>query len=312
MNAVPFNYESNIVGEVVINSQNIRGSGGVYAPRLHFPCTFKFKVYGETDLIFTTLTGNMTIGGEKLCDSIPHTCNRVVRSQYGEQTDMPLLEFALNPRVIERIEQRRRKDIEIHLELKLGVLAFGPPIAFPPKPDAPLRVSNGGTIQIQYSLTIPQSIWTDNVLPGLGHGLIRLVELPAITATSSEAFKKPFAALDQAHHQLKLGNYDEAAGKCRIALEPFWEMVEETKGGKTRDVPRLRKSWEKTLGKPTYDWLQKVLIEIKRATNRSHHSTQAHFDRLGAEMLITVTTVVVGYAARELENSLPKPTEIVG
>jgi hypothetical protein len=308
MNAVNFNYESNIVGEVSFNPQNVRGSGGAYSPRLHFPCAFKFKVYGETDLIFTTLASNMTIGGEKLCDSILHTFNRVVRPQYGEQADMPVLEFALNPSVIERIEQRRRKDVEMQLELKLGVLAFGPPIAFPPKPDAPSRISNGGTIQIQYSLTIPQSIWISNVLPGLGYGLIRLVELPLITATSSEAFKKSFTALDQAHHQLKLGYYDEAAGKCRIALEPFWEMVEETKGGKTRDIPRLRKSWEKAIGKPTYDWLQKVLGEIKRATNRSHHSTQAHFDRLGAEMLITVTTVVVGYAARELENSPPKTT----
>jgi len=108
-----------------------------------------------------------------------------------------------------------------------------------------------------------------------------------------------FKALQQAQELHKIGLYDEAVGKCRVALDKFFEHEEKTgDDNKIRRVPILAKSWEKKLGKCTYDWLNNSLAVLKEAANKSHHSPNAHYDQFDSQMIIAITTTLVAYAAR--------------
>jgi len=107
--------------------------------------------------------------------------------------------------------------------------------------------------------------------------------------------------LEKAQKRLAEGDWQDAIRDCRLALEPFFEKKEVIgPDGKTRDVPILKRSWETRLGNATYDWLNASFGAIKDPGNRATHTIGA-FDEITAQMLLTVTTALVAYAARALK-----------
>ena len=285
---------------------SINGIGGSIFPRLVFQV--KLHVSDEVswhlrDQIqawsFGTLTGELLVGGyEKVGDIRTCSLNNMRLGNLNYPTDLYVnIEIPLDTKRIEWLEQRRAgKSFEAKISIDLQVQSFGFSRHTPQFPSGLMDVSS---IRGEIPFIVPDTQWRERVLPGLGYGKVIVVELPAVSLESCAALEHSFKALENAQKQFSLGLYDETAGSCRVALDQFFEQADKGDGsGKT--VPKLKKSWEPRLGAATHQWLDAALGAIKDATNKPHHSPHNHFDRLGAQMLLMITTALVSYAAQQL------------
>ena len=82
------------------------------------------------------------------------------------------------------------------------------------------------------------------------------------------ALDHSFKALKQAEEKHRLGFYDDAAGKCRLAIEPFFDHEPAANHPESRKIPVPKKHWETKLGKATYDWLKARLARSKMRPTR--------------------------------------------
>ncbi len=89
----------------------------------------------------------------------------------------------------------------------------------------------------------------------------------------------------------------------RVFFDP--EAVDPTHP-QSRTTPVLKKGWETKLGKATYDWLNGTFGAIKDASNRPHHSPNAHYSQFDSQMILAITTAVVAYAARATDSEEKK------
>lgn len=292
--------------EASFNVENIQGIGGSLLPRLYFQVKLKIDDEHGSRLrekiqawSFTTLTGELVVGNcEKIADIKTCSLNGIRLATQNYPTDLLLnIEIPLDARRIEWLEQRRAgKSFGALLRIELLVQCFG-------SNQHTLEFSSGlmevSSIRGDIPFIVPDTQWREKVLSGLGYGKVMVVELPAISLASCAALEHSFKALENAQKQFSLGLYDETAGSCRVALDQFFESADKGDGsGKT--VPKLKKSWEPRLGAATHQWLDDALGAIKDSTNKPHHSPHNHFDRLGAQMLLMVTTALVSYAAQQL------------
>jgi hypothetical protein len=211
------------------------------------------------------------------------------------------LEFPLDPFRLDFLE-RSRKNGDLKIRLDFTVLADE--LAAIGKTTG----NNAATIwglkeHTQVYLPVPfvisQKVWLERVLEPTGYGRVHVIELPAIAIETCAALTQSFQALRQAEEHFKLGLYDDAAGKCRMALDPLCEQIDRPDG--SGKMPKLKKSWETMLGQATYTWLDSSLNSVRWATNPVHHSPTARFGRFETQMLLSVTIAVISYAARELE-----------
>ena len=205
--------------------------------------------------------------------------------------------------VINRL--RKGGDVKMRLDFELMIDELFPLV----DTKSPLRNIAWGflysqVVPRQMSLTILRSEWTDRVLAGTGFGKTYLLELPTIPLAKCKAVKASFDALQEAQKLEGEGYYNEAVAKCRIALEPFFEMVDKPDGaGRNMKVPALKASWELRLGKATYDWLNASLVAVKGAANKSHHLSSSSFEQTEAQMLLIVTSALVAYAIKTQPES---------
>jgi hypothetical protein len=293
--------------EAHINVENVQGLGSSVLPRIYFQVKlsiseevsshFRGKVQAWS---FGMLTGELFVGShEKIADIRPYSVNQIRLGSQDYATEAYLnIEIPLDAERIEWLEQKRAgKSFEAKLHIDLQVHSFGANQHTPEFPCGLLGVSN---IQGDIAFTVPDTQWRERVLPGLGYGKVLVVELPAIGMNSCAALDHSFKALKKAQHQFSLGLYDETAGSCRVALDQFFEQVPKEEGS-DKTIPKLKKSWETKLGSVTHRWLDECLIAIKEPANKPHHSPNNHFDRLGAQMLMMITTALVSYAAQQLD-----------
>jgi len=289
--------------EARIEGNNVQSNGGVLYPRLIIPLKLDVKGMAKKykDDIYAVqlgdVHGELIVGGQKISDCISYQLNQLV---YDFDHDQHVyLEFPLNAQTLEWIEQQRQGSMQGLVRIKISCLSLGKERGAPDEPKPPVAFRDASIISGEIPFTIPDTQWREKVLPGLGYGKVIAIELPAVPIESIQAMEHSYKALEQAQKQFQLGHYDEAVGKCRVALEPFFEMVEKD-SEPSKKIPKLKKSWETKLGESTYRWLDESLGAIKVAANKPHHSPNVHFDRLGAQMLIMVTTALISYAAREL------------
>ena len=291
--------------EASVNLDSFSGAGAVVCPRLHFQV--KLTINEETgrnlsglvqSLSFGVLTGEVVIGSEKVADIRSYSLNSKRLGVQDYPTSEYLnIEIPLDARKIEWLEQQRAgKSFEAKLRINLQVQIFG---QNPHTPNFPCGLLDVVSVSGEIPFVVPDTQWRERVLPELGYGKVIVVELPAVSLESCAALAHSFKALENAQKQFSLGMYDETAGSCRVALDQFFEPAPKGDGsGKT--IPKLKKSWETRLGAATYQWLDAALGAIKDATNKPHHSPHNHFDRLGAQMLLMITTALVSYAGQQL------------
>jgi hypothetical protein len=300
--------------ELDIDISRLFGSGDADYPHLlwQLEITLRGPAGPHVDYAFRSAAAQLYLApGPKIADARPVSLQRVI---HGEQayagTELLNLEFPLDARRTEAIErQRQGGSLQLRLDVQLQLDEF----AWLQANEALKRPSVWGlkrqdVMMLQETVQIPQSDWITRVLPGLGYGKVHVLEFPAAPIDGCAALDQSFEALKQAEEKHRLGFYDDAAGKCRLAIEPFFDYEPVDAGhSESRRVPVLKKHWEAKLGKATYDWLKATLGSIKEASNLPHHSPNEHYSQMDSQMILAVTTAVVAYIARTMRPEDVKP-----
>ncbi|WP_442891312.1 hypothetical protein [Congregicoccus parvus] len=297
-----------------IDESQVYGSGGHVAPVLHLQVLLDGR-YGAIQpnegIRFVRMSGRLFITphGQEVIVSRFATVNLLVRWDLAASTEHRVyLEFPLNGAMVCALEKLRDGgDLRLKLKLEMETERLRALETIPQQGFLPQHV--WGLVEhlnqsLESELVFSQKAWTERVLAQIGHGRVHLIELPAVPVEETADIAHSFEALKQAQRDHREGRFDDAVGKCRVALEPFFESVEiPADGGKTRRVPQLKTSWQTKLGAATYTWLNSALIGIKDATNKPHHSPNRHYDQFESQMIQAITTTLIAYAARN-----PEPT----
>jgi hypothetical protein len=297
-----------IAVDCTIEENAIIGTGRAELPILAFPLTFHvtypFKEAGygfELRELRCRVSPN---DGAYLAWTMPIPIQKALVTgefrelkQHSIHVEIPLDRIRLA--TLER--ERKGGDLRLRLDFELFADELfevaRAPVGYP----SPVwGIKDRHCLHLKAHVVIPRSAWVQNVLPQTGYGKILIIELPAVPIEKCAALKAACDALLQAQELYKNGFYHDAVGKCRLALDPFFETVEKIMPeGDKRRVPILKSSWEDRLGKATYIWLNEAFLALKKPMNEVHHpSSSPQFDQLDAQMLLAVTTAVVAYAAQ--------------
>lgn len=223
------------------------------------------------------------------------------------------LEIPLDQRKLSTIESwRQGNDCKLRLDLELfvdemrqvgGHEFHGRTIPY-------LALMESRRLQRSYEFVVNKSHWGERVLPGLGFGKTHIIELPTTPLESVARFAKAFSALQQAQIFHREGRYGETAGKVRLALEQLTEPEEYTdEKGVRRTRPVLKRAWQTRLGEATYTWINESIKTLKRPANDAVHGSRDNFSQFEAQMLITVATTVIAYAAQHNLDGDPSEGE---
>lgn len=279
------------------------GSGGDTYPRLMVP--LKLHVYPHniplTDYVYTDISAQLlTNPGHKIADSLHLRLQRIQRGIHPYTFDQQLtLEFLLDSKRISHLEQLRKGgNLSLNIDVQLQVEKHSVIEAEKNRP-AVWGLQYLHQLSLSSSITFPQGDWVSRVLPNIGYGKIHVFEIPAIPLENNLESQKCFEALKQAQERHLVGLYDDAVGKCRIALDPYFDYVAlDPTQSTSQKIPILKKHWETTLGTATYTWLNEVFKGLKQATNLPHHVPTAHFSQMDSLMIQSITIAVLSYAAR--------------
>lgn len=297
-NAVDFTIEENA----------IIGTGRAELPILAFPLTFHVTYpFKEAGFAFELRELRCRVSpndGAYLAWTMPIPIQRArVTGEFRELKEHFIhVEIPLDRIRLATLERERKGgDLRLRLDFEL----FADELAEVKKiqvgyPSTVWGMKDHHCLVARVPVVIPRTVWVQNVLPQTGYGKILILELPAVPIEKCAGLKAACDALLQAQELYKQGFYHDAVGKCRLALEPFFETVEKNlPEGEKRRVPILKPSWEVRLGAATYTWLNAAFVALKKPTNKPHHlSNSPQFDQLDAQMLLAVTTAVVAYAVQ--------------
>ncbi len=239
--------------------------------------------------------------GTYIADTRPLFLNISLESEKTLPNQLVQLEIPLDRVRLAFINrQRNGRDVKLRLDMELMVdelIQIGKTGGYPNS--AVCGLAHHRKMWKQIHIEIPRSVWLEKVLSNTQFGRVHIIELPLVPIENRAGLKKSFDALAQAQKLESEGYYQESVGKCRIALEPFFETVEKTdeKGGK-KTVPALKAAWQTRLGKATYDWLNASFIALKGPANQAVHLSSTGFDQIETQMFLAVTTAVVAYAIK--------------
>ena len=293
------------VAELDWDFSQIFGTGVPEFPTLTWQTRLHLRPVGDVrnDYVLRSLEAQLMLPDhQKVSIAAPQRLTRILRSHETQTwSEYVNLEFSLDITRIEMFERCRAGGaMRLRMNVQLDVDEHGLLEDAPGSGRAAqfgLRAQH--RLHIEQDLEIPQSVWIGQFLPRVGYGTVHIIELPAVPVSACQLFSHSFEALKQAQELHKIGLYDDAVAKCRVALEPFYERGEvQDADGKTRPIPILKKCWEGRLGKATYDWLAASLGALKDVSNKPHHSPNLHFDQLESQMLLSIMTALVAYAAR--------------
>lgn len=295
------NRQRRVIAEAEVDLSATRGAGGPGYPSLQFWLTWNFSAGDDpnADDWIIGLNAQLFNGQDhdRIADASPNSL-RFARNLLSGQDNMRL-EFPLDRYRVELLEQRRNGgDMELRMEVQLLLAHFGNRLQSgkPEKEAIPFALDFENPSESSIHLRIPQSVWIRNVLPGLGYGIIHVLEFPAIGLDSYKKLQHSYAALQRAQTKFTVGDYDEAIWLCRTAIDPLRNELKKIKHG-NRD--NLSADWAEKIGPATADWLLTVFSKTHGVANTPTHSPNTgHFSRLDAQMIMTVTAAVLAYVAR--------------
>jgi hypothetical protein len=298
------------IAEASIDESQINGYGGASAPVLAMNLNLDVShgaLKSNEGFEILSLEGKLLSNGVLLARSGPLPVHYILQHKFNTlKGQSHYLEFPLDANRLASIESKRAGgEVKFRLDLVLRVTKLQ---ALNERPaDQPMAAIVWGFVQttqlyLQADLVVPRDVWVSRVLPNTGYGITHILEFPAASIESCNAIDHSFKALKQAEEKHKLGFYDDAAGKCRMAIEPFFDYEPvDPSHPESRKIPVLKKHWETKLGQATYDWLKNTLGSIKDASNPPHHSPTAHYSQFDSQMILAITTAVVAYIARTLK-----------
>lgn len=289
--------------DISLEVDRISGIGGPEYPRLIIPVEFtlrpsedrgKIKAYSLLWLQSGLHIENIKIGdgfsGPIAEYSWPHI------SPHQMTIEIPLDLYRL-----EKIEERRRDNIQFRL-LGFALIAEHPsvPKAGPNEQQVHRRdveLFTKGSFNITFG--IPHSHWVNQILPGLGYGKVKVIEIPIQEKTIPDTFKNALEEVIQAQNYFTQGDYDKAVEHCRNALEPLKGLLPEIKTLLTNS----KYEWVAEVGQATYDWIDKIYKKTRDVSSIPHHPPSVgHFSRFEAQAILMVTIALLSYTGKFLKQ----------
>ena len=287
-----------IVAEIAVDANHVNGAGRLDAPILMVLAQMLFRSSKEAGTTYDFREIQCRISpfeGTYIATSLPARLNLILGPGHQVSNHSVYLEIPFDQRRLALINRLRNGgDVKLRLDMELfadELLEVG---GMPKRPPA-FGLVRHHHMRTSVQLEIPKSKWVERVLEQSGFGKVHIIELPVIPIESCAEFQAAYSHLQQAFKLESQGFYDEAVATCRKALEPFFERVTQTDG---RKAFALKSSWKTRLGEATYRWLNDSLIAVKQGTDTAHHLSSASFDQMEAQMLLTVATSIIVYAAK--------------
>jgi len=307
------------LGSIRVESQKVRGEGGPLYPRLVIPFSLSFKpmkvtkdeqeqeieyVQNYTVLYFW---GSLSISSVKPEIKIADFQSEPLL-HFSEEWDSDYtIYIPLDLPRIEYLEEIRKGDIGV--QIRSRALIAKHPLVPVGQRERDKRIQELLTIHFDLPVEIPQSHWVDKVLPGLGYGKVKLIEVPIPEKIVPEIFQKALRELEEARRYFVEGEHDKVVAHCRGAVEQIPNTL-------TVDLSDIEKpSFNDKVEGFLKQHLSTVLADSKRNSLRTmikatwtlssiphHPSPPGYFDRADAEAVMLLTTALLAYVGKLLKR----------
>jgi hypothetical protein len=281
---------------IEIPTENIHGQGGENSPELSISVKFDNPARNNQKFQLLAASARLLASEKGIKVSVDHqTFSYLLREKEPFYVHF---RFPLSQQIMTKVERYRMGNIKFVMDcnIQLGEyesLAFnGPKNERIEKSFLTNVVTGSGQIQFE----VEQSQWVSKILPSLGMNKTTLIEIPSYTEVVPDEYKLSVAELQEATRYFSNGDYDKAVGHCRAALEPFKKKMAELKD-------HIRSShqfqWLEDISAATETWLDKLLRQTYHFTGATHHTpSMGHFDRTDAEIIIMITTGIIGFVGK--------------
>lgn len=293
MNSSTFNILSK-VQEISIIPSEITGIYDGFNSYLSIPVHFIFRIPNinfNFDII--TITGTLktqhptSILGER----IENIANTVTQSEIKYSQ---LFNFKLGNREIDFFEKIRTGDATFLLEFEI-VIHIKDILGLEPKGNY-IRSSVG--FQIEKSriyITVPKSIWVEQILKQLGYKSFMLIEVPLNHKTLKEAYDNIVSEFTLAEDYFKNQDYNKCIAHCRNTLDSLTRNLKKIKENTESETSF---KWFKDIDSVTSYWIDNINKAESAITAKTHHSgLKRDFTRYEAESIYLVTLGLLNFVA---------------
>ncbi|GEM_PF-990132 len=310
--------EPDLSGKIFWEVVQINGKGGPEYPCLSIPVEFtlipsedngKIRAYSLLWLKSSLHIGNIKIG-EGISESIVEYSWPQYRSRYI------LIEIPLDIYRIEKIEERRQGDIQFRLSGSALIAKHPPVTKAGPNEQQKYRRDVEEFVTGHFdidNLYIPQSHWVDKILPGLGYGKVKLIEVPIPEKILTDTFQKALRELQDSQRYFIEGDYDKVVAHCRNAIQLIPESIPTDFSGieSQKFQNKLKKFLEEHLSNfltdSKRDYLETTAKAIWNLSSITHHPSPAdYFNRTDAEAILQITTTLLAYVGKLLKQKEEK------
>jgi len=285
--------------ELTILTDQIKGGGGANGPSLTVPIKIELGQILKKAWKSISKIEVLSVKGELRCSPGEILCSesyKILSRNISEQSIYEeYLNFTFSNEVVNKIEKYRNGKVVFWLTVFIQMGHY-----------EEISFNDGGsksfmtgteTSMGQLQFEIEQSRWINSILPQLGHHSYKLIELPLTSAVIPEDYNRSMAELEEARKYFINGDYDKAVSHCRSAIDPFKNI----KAGELREFIESKSEldWVNKVIDATGDWLDTILKATSSLTSKTHHiPSVGHFGRTDAEILMMVTTAIVGYVGK--------------
>lgn len=289
MPEISFAVDSCSVGTIRFEPQSFRGEGGIDWPRLvgaieigvkprdvevEHPNQKGQRVAAIQHYSILGLRAQLSVGHSNAQNLIAESSYEAVVYESHEWLNQHQSVFPLDMHRISRIEAQRSGDASFRIRFHLTLLKHG--LVLPKNRAA--GFDSFQTVTCDQYLVIPKSQWIERVLPGLGYGKYKVVEIPIPSAMMREPFLEAIASFEKAQGYFVSEDFDKAVAHCRDVLEliPHKFKPEEAVAEGTKFNERVRAAVKEQFGKKLSDSKINYVCDLIKAhwnlTSRTHHA----------------------------------------
>lgn len=222
-----------------------------------------------------------------------------ITSKYSNRI---MLEFVLSAYKILKIEEKRIDNFKATIDVNFRAInteSFTVPIGNSKRNITFMTDITQTSCNINFE--IPQSLWITKLLPGLGWKPSRLIELPSANELIPEEYSQSLGELDKANEYYLKGDYDKVVAHCRSALDPIklsWKDLKPVFKSESEN------KWIDAINTGTSDWLDTMINTTYQLCSKTHHNrTIGHFDRHSSQVVLMITTAIIGYAGKCISDN---------
>ena len=301
-----------------LEPQEIRGEGAPACPRLVIPVKMSLNpsIKGEGSVQpfeIIQLSGSLLMSKPPLKIGDLKSYSQPYKVRYPNVSATYAMEIPLDFYRIEWIEENRNGDLPLKLDLNF-LIALYERFPLPKERDEVEAITKDVITEFETSwqqmeFTIPQSHWVEKILPGLGYGKVKLIEVPIPEKIVPDTFEKALQELEQAQGYFIEGDYDKVVAHCRNAIQLIPEVLPLSFAeGESQTYPsKVKKFLEQhladVLSNSKRDWLENILRASWTLGSKAHHpSVLDQFNRNDANSIMLVTTAMLAYVGKLLAS----------